>query len=77
MSEIEKNVRLELTKIVNKDCMSLDPNADLMKALNLDSIDVVELFNIVEDHFNISVPIEKIPKMKTINNIVAIIEEAK
>lgn len=77
MSEIEKAVREELGKIVKIDAMSISDNADLTQEAELDSLSVLELFGMIEDRFHVLVPPEKVSDMKTIKDIVRIIEECK
>lgn len=56
---------------------SIADNADIVKDLNADSIDLVEMVMTLEDEFGISIPDEKISGMKTVSDIVKFIEENK
>lgn len=56
---------------------SIADDADIVKDLNADSIDLVEMVMTLEDEFGISIPDEKIGNMKTITDIVNLIEENK
>jgi len=56
---------------------SISDNADIVKDLNADSIDLVEMVMTLEDEFGISIPDEKISTMKTIADIVKFIDENK
>ncbi len=56
---------------------SISDNADIVKDLNADSIDLVEMVMTLEDEFGISIPDEKISGMKTIADIVKFIDENK
>lgn len=56
---------------------SISDNADIVKDLNADSIDLVEMVMTLEDEFGISIPDEKISAMKTIADIVKFIDENK
>lgn len=56
---------------------SISDNADIVKDLNADSIDLVEMVMTLEDEFGISIPDEKISTMKTITDIVKFIDENK
>ena len=61
-------------------CISADSiadNADIVKDLNADSIDLVEMVMTLEDEFGISIPDEKISGLKTISDIVKFIDENK
>lgn len=56
---------------------SIADNADIVKDLNADSIDLVEMVMTLEDEFGISIPDEKISGMKTVSDIVNFIDENK
>lgn len=59
-------------------CISVDSiseNSDIVRDLNADSIDLVEMVMTLEDEFGISIPDEKISSIKTIADIVKFIEE--
>ena len=61
-------------------CISVDSiseNSDIVRDLNADSIDLVEMVMTLEDEFGISIPDEKISSIKTIADIVKFIEENK
>lgn len=56
---------------------SIADNADIVRDLNADSIDLVEMVMTFEDEFGISIPDEKLSSLKTIEDIVKFIEENK
>ena len=56
---------------------SIADDADIVKDLNADSIDLVEMVMTLEDEFGISIPDEKISGMKTVSDIVKFIDENK
>jgi len=61
-------------------CISVDTvadDADIVKDLNADSIDLVEMVMTLEDEFGISIPDEKLSSIKTVADIVKFIEENK
>ena len=77
MDNIEKVIREELGKIINKDGFEIPSDANLTEEVGLDSLNVLELFGMIEDKFNVLVPPERVSDMKTINDIVGIINEFK
>ncbi|MDQ5984016.1 MAG: Acyl carrier protein [Eubacteriales bacterium SKADARSKE-1] len=77
MSEIEKKVREELGKIIGKDGFAIPDDANLIEDVGMDSLNILEVFGMIEDTFKVLVPSEKISEMKTIKDIVSIITEAK
>lgn len=74
MNNVEKLVREELGKILNKDVSDIPIDADLVEEVGLDSLTVLEIFGMVEDKFGIVVDVSNISSMKTIKDIVDIIE---
>jgi acyl carrier protein len=50
------------------------PEATLVEDLGLDSLDAVELAIAVERRFNIDVPEEELTKLKTVADMVALVE---
>ena len=49
--------------------------SDLVDELNADSLDIVELIMDLEQEFDISIPDEDLPKVVTVKDIVAYIED--
>lgn len=55
----------------------ITPQTSLMKDLEADSLDAVEIIMAIEDEFGIEVPDEEAENFKNIGNIVKYIEENK
>lgn len=77
MSDTEKMVREELGEIIGKDTKDIPKDANLMEDVGLDSLDVLEVFEMVEEKFKVMVGSEKISELRTIEDIVNIIESNK
>ncbi|MBR1779112.1 MAG: acyl carrier protein [Clostridia bacterium] len=77
MRETEKIVREELGKILDKDTSQISIDANLIEDVGMDSLNVLEIFGMVEEKFNVVVDTDKISELKTIGDIVEIIEENK
>ena len=60
---------------LNLDEAKLTPDADLIKDLEVDSIDVVELVMALEEEFGLSIPDEETAQLTTIAKISAYIDE--
>ena len=60
---------------VDKDTVKLESN--IIEDLGADSLDVIEMLMTLEEEFGISIPDEKINQIKTIGEIVELIENAK
>ena len=56
---------------------SITMETDLMKDLEADSLDAVEIIMAIEEEFGIEVPDEKAEDFKVVANIVAYVEENK
>lgn len=77
MNETEKMIREELSKITGKDTDQISKDANLIEDVGLDSLNVLEVFGMIEEKFNIIVDPEEISELKTINDIVNLIENNK
>lgn len=61
-------------------CISTDDikdDANIIEDLGADSLDVVELLMTFEDEFKVSIPDEKLEELKTLPQIVKLIDEYK
>lgn len=64
--------------IADQLCISTDDisdDANVVEDLGADSLDIVELLMTFEDEFNVSIPDEKLEELKTIPQIVKLIDE--
>ena len=74
MSTIDKVKKI----IAEQLCISTDDikdDANIIDDLGADSLDVVELLMSLEDEFKVSIPDEKLEELKTLPQIVALIDE--
>ena len=46
----------------------------LVQDLDLDSVRIMELVMLVEDHFDITVPLNSLPDVRTVSDLTAIVE---
>lgn len=49
--------------------MELDENTDLISDLEFDSLKVMSLMEDIEDHFDISVPLNILPDIRTVKDL--------
>ena len=70
---VEK-VRAMLAKQLNLQPDKITPESDVVKDLGADSLDVVELLISLEDDYGISIPEDDIVNVKTVQDIVDMIE---
>ena len=70
-----ENVRAMLAKQLNLPADKIEADSDIIKDLGADSLDVVELLISLEDDYGISIPEEDIVNVKTVQDIVDMIEK--
>ncbi len=62
-----------ITKILNKavpeGAPSVTANSDLVNDLGLDSMKVLEIMEALEDSFDISIPMNIMPEVRTVNDL--------
>ncbi|MBS3994611.1 MAG: acyl carrier protein [Alkaliphilus sp.] len=71
----EKVVEIIADQLGLDSAEGIKPSTSLMKELEADSLDAVEIMMALEDEFGIEIPDEEAEKFKNIGNIVAYIEE--
>ena len=70
-----EKVRDMLAKQLNLKPEKITPQSDVVKDLGADSLDVVELLISLEDDYGISIPEDDIVHVKTVQDIVDMIEK--
>ena len=70
---VEKVTKL-LAEQLNIDAKSIKPTSRVVEDLGADSLDMIEMLMSLEENFGISVPDDKVASLKTVNDIVAFIE---
>ena len=70
-----EKVRDMLAKQLNLKPEKITPQSDVVKDLGADSLDVVELRISLEDDYGISIPEDDIVNVKTVQDIVDMIEK--
>ncbi len=70
-----EKVRAMLAKQLNLQADKITLESDIVKDLGADSLDVVELLISLEDDYGISIPEEDIVNVKTVKDIVDMIEK--
>lgn len=72
---MDKNKILELiSNQLNKSVDELTEDKEFVKDLGADSLDIVEMFMSLEDEYNITVSDEEAVKIKTIGDVIKLIE---
>ncbi len=80
--EIEAVILKELDKVVreNADANSdvvLDANTNIARELGLDSLAIMDLVMALEDHFDISIPLDRIAETETVNELANLVDSLK
>lgn len=70
-----EKVRAMLAKQLNLPAEKISAESDIIKDLGADSLDVVELLISLEDDYGISIPEDDIVNVKTVQDIVDMIEK--
>ena len=70
-----ENIKELIAKQLNKSVADVTEDKDMVKDLGADSLDVVEMLMNLEEDYNISVPEEEAVKIKTVGDIIKIINE--
>ncbi len=76
MAVADKVIEL-ISKQLNKPAEEIAENKEIVKDLGADSLDVVEMLMSLEEEFEISVPEEDAVNIKTVGDIIKLIEESK
>ena len=66
---VKQEVIVILRKFTNEE-LDITDDSHIMRDLDLDSVKVMELMMEIEDHFNISVPLNTLPNVQTTNDLV-------
>jgi acyl carrier protein len=51
----------------------VEPHSSLLGDLDLDSVEVMEMIEIFENKFNIEIPIDRLPELNTVEDLVRLI----
>lgn len=85
MNVVTGNVMAEYQQILSELCKELasftkerveiGEDTELAGHLNLDSLQIMNLLLFIEDHFDISIPVNIIPDVKTVSDLATQIEK--
>lgn len=76
MAVADKVIEL-ISKQLNRPADEITNDKEIVKDLGADSLDVVEMLMSLEEEFNITVPEEDAVNIKTVGDIVKLIEKSK
>lgn len=66
-----------IVEAINCDAEDITPEALLIEDLDMDSLDALELGNAIEDALGVTIPDDKLPELKTVNDVVVYVEANK
>lgn len=70
-----EKVKALIAKQLNKPVSEITDEKEIVKDLGADSLDVVEMLMSVEEEYGISIPDEEASKIKTVGDIVRLIDK--
>ena len=76
MAVADKVIEL-ISKQLNRPAEEITEDKEIVKDLGADSLDVVEMLMSLEEEFEISVPEEDAVNIKTVGDIIKLIEQSK
>ena len=74
MAVADKVIEL-ISKQLNRPANEITNDKEIVKDLGADSLDVVEMLMSLEEEFNITVPEEEAVNIKTVGDIIKLIDE--
>ena len=74
-SEMEIVVRKVIGEILEIEPRAIDPDAQLIEDLGMDSMMALEILAAIEKRFRIKVPEDSLPKMTTLNRIIQLAQQ--
>ncbi|BCZ17532.1 Acyl carrier protein AcpP [Helicobacter sp. NHP19-003] len=72
-----EDVQAVIVEQLNVSASQVTEEADFIKDLNADSLDVVELIMALEEKFGIEIPDEQAEKIKTVGDAIRFIQDIK
>lgn len=76
MNTAEK-VKEVISKQLNKSVEEVSEEKEIVKDLGADSLDIVEMLMNLEEEYNITVPEDEAANIKTVGDIIKVIEEKR
>ncbi|MBQ7339968.1 MAG: acyl carrier protein [Clostridia bacterium] len=73
--EVSEKIIKIIADQLNKDASEISRDQELVQDLGADSLDAVEIIMNIEEEFNIEIPEEEASKIKTVGEIIDVIEK--
>ena len=75
VAELESIVRKLVAEILEVEPDSIDPEAQLIEDLGMDSMKALEILAAIEKRFRVKVPEESLPKLTTLNRVIEVAKQ--
>ena len=75
ITDLTADVRKIVADILETDPQAIDPDAQLVEDLGMDSMMALEILATIEKRFKIKIPEESLPKMTTLNRIIQLAQQ--
>ncbi len=75
MDNLESEIKALVSKIIKVPEDKISPDADLFKDLGIDSLLGVEIFASLDKKYGVNIPEKRLDKVKTLNDIIAVVAE--
>ena len=73
----DNKIRELIAEQLNKKVEDVTDDKEIVKDLGADSLDVIEMLMSLEEEYNITVPEEEVVNIKTVGDIIKLIEAKK
>lgn len=75
LKDVKKEVRALVSEIIEIEPEKIKDDAEFVKDLGVDSMMALEIVASIEKKYRVVIPEEKIPTIRTINNVYEILEK--
>ena len=75
VAELESIVRKLVAEILEVEPESIDPEAQLVEDLGMDSMKALEILAAIEKRFRVKVPEDSLPKLTTLNRVIEVAKQ--
>ena len=73
--DLEKEIKEIVAKVIEIPPDQIDPNADFVNDLDVDSLKAIEITGAIEKRFKIVVPEEQIRNIRTVNQAINLVKQ--
>ena len=73
MQNLEQDIRGIVAEIIEKDPKEITKDAEFVRDLGVDSMTGIEIFSAIDKKYNLDVPEEKLKSVKTVGDLVQLV----